>query len=105
MLEYFRSAIALRHRYPALRQGAMTTIHASGAQIAFVRHLRDSRLLAVVNAGDEDARLRLPVDPHFPDGTQLHTVFGPACQAVVDDGHLRWDIPARTASVMTDCEV
>ena len=105
MLEYFRSAIALRHRYPALRQGALTTIHASAAQIAFVRHDRDSRLLVLVNAGDEDARLRLPVDPHFPNGTRLQTVFGPACQAVVDDGHLLWDIPARTASVMANRDV
>ncbi len=100
MLEYFRAAIALRHRYPALRGGAMTTLHATEQQFAFVRHDHNNRLLVLINAGEEDARTRLPVASHFPNGTELTSVFGSTGRAVVDDNHLRWNIPARSACVL-----
>ena len=58
-LEYFRSAVALRHRYPVLRTGGMTTIHAVDQQYGFVRHDSNSQLLIVLNAADEEPQLRV----------------------------------------------
>lgn len=100
MLDYFRRAIALRRRYAVLRYGETTTIHAAAQHYAFLRHDRDSQLLVLLNAGDEDAQVRLPLEPHLHNVTRLRSVFGPTCQAAVDDSHLRLDIPARSASVM-----
>ena len=98
--EYFRRAVALRHRYPVLRTGEMTTLHAADRQYGFIRHDSSSQLLIMLNAADKDAHLRVPVEPHFCDNEQLESVFGPSCQAVVKDGHLRWNIPARTGCVL-----
>jgi cyclomaltodextrinase len=100
VLDYFRSVVALRHRYPVLRTGAMTTIHAADQQYGFVRHDSSSQLLVMINAGDKDAHLRVHVEPHFCDNEQLQSVFGPSCQAVVKEGHLQWTIPARTGCVL-----
>jgi cyclomaltodextrinase len=101
MLEYFRKMIALRHRYPALRRGKMVTIHAAEKHYAFLRYDRETRLLVVLNSGDEDARLRLGVAPHFSNGTVLADQLGPIGQVTVDDEHVRLNLPARTGCVLT----
>lgn len=101
MLEYFREAVALRHRYPVLRRGQITTVHADAQQYAFVRHDPDSQLLVVLNAADESAALQLPLEQFFENGTQMASIFGPPCQATVNDGRLPFNIPARSAAVIT----
>ncbi|MFW6171566.1 MAG: glycoside hydrolase family 13 protein [Planctomycetota bacterium] len=100
MLQYFQKAIALRHRSPVLRRGEMTTVHAADQQYAFARHDAESCLLVLLNAADETAHPRLPVERFFQDGTALVSLFGPPCSATVDKGHLEWNIPARSANVM-----
>lgn len=100
MRDYVRNAIALRHEYPVLRRGDMTTVHALDQQYAFARHDDTGQLLVVLNAGDDEAALRLHVEKQFPNGTELMSVFGPAHRATVDDGHLRWNVPPRTATVL-----
>jgi glycosidase len=100
MLEYFRNAIALRRRWPVLRRGDMTALYAAGQQYAFARHDGQSRLLIVLNAGDEHVRLCLPVEPFIVNGTRLTAVFGPRSHSVVENGQLPCDIPARSATVL-----
>ena len=79
----------------------MTTLHAEGQLYAFLRHDDTDRLLVLMNAGDDEVPMRLPVASEFPNGTTMQSVFGPTCLAAVDDGHLRWNVPARSATVLT----
>jgi cyclomaltodextrinase / maltogenic alpha-amylase / neopullulanase len=59
LLEYHRQLIGLRHTYPALRIGTYRSIYAVGSVYVFVRVLDDVKILVVVNAGMESAKVTL----------------------------------------------
>lgn len=101
MLDHVRAAVALRHRYPVLRRGEMTTIYASGCQYAFLRHDAHSRVLVLINAGNDTADVQLPLERFFGDGTVLESLFGTPGRATVEQGKLKWEVPGRSANVMT----
>lgn len=82
LLEFYRSAIALRHNHPALRTGAYKTLVAAGDIFGFSRSTCDSRnasrpktddsrpggdqLLALFNRGRSTARLAVPLGADRP---------------------------------------
>ncbi len=100
MLEYFRAAVALRHRWPALRHGVLTQLYAAGQQYAFLRHTDSQQLVVMLNAADDAASVTLRVAAHLSDGTRLEAVFGPTCQTTVVAGQASCQLPARTGVVL-----
>jgi cyclomaltodextrinase len=54
LLEHYRRAIALRHRYPVLRTGTFKAIHAAGDVYGFRRVLDRQEAVVVFNAGTSD---------------------------------------------------
>ncbi|MCP4835629.1 MAG: DUF3459 domain-containing protein [Phycisphaera sp.] len=62
-LAFYRDAIALRKAHPALRTGSFTTILTDDEQdvMAFVREDDSEEVLVVLNAGEDEARISLPV--------------------------------------------
>ncbi|MHB8970055.1 MAG: glycoside hydrolase family 13 protein [Pirellulaceae bacterium] len=100
MLSYFRNVIALRHAHPALREGEFQQLYAEGQQYAFVRQNASEILLVVCNMADSAAAMRLPTSPRLHDGRHLATLFGPATDAVVAEGHVRLTCPPRTGLIL-----
>ena len=62
-LAFYRDVIALRKAHPALRTGSFTTILTDDEQdvMAFVREDDSEEVLVILNAGEEEARISLPV--------------------------------------------
>jgi cyclomaltodextrinase / maltogenic alpha-amylase / neopullulanase len=100
MLGYFRAAIALRHRYPALRGGEFRQLSAHAQQYACMRRDDSDTLLVVLNMSDTAAQVTVPVSPYVRDGQQVVAVFGPHTQATVAHGQVLLSMPARTGSVL-----
>ncbi len=102
MLEYFRAAIRLRHQWPVLRHGALTSLAAVDQQYAFLRHSESGRLLVIINTADHAAQLDVSVTGSFPDGTHLKSVFGPDTELTVLDGRAHATIAARSGIVLSE---
>jgi maltooligosyltrehalose synthase len=63
MYETYRELIHLRRQYPALRRGDFTPLIRDDAKgvYAFQRTIADERVLVVINNGEYEQRVRLPV--------------------------------------------
>ena len=99
MLDYFRRAISLRHAHPAFRGGEFHELYAEERQYAFVRCNAAETLLVVVNAGDDVARISIPVHEYFDEGTTLRALFGDLAADVVGKGRVAVKVPARWGGV------
>lgn len=103
---FYRRAIALRRRHPALRTGLYHPIHAQGEIFAFGRTLEDETLLVIFNVGTSGAQLDLDLS-----GTPLDTE-GSIFEGVWNEGeYMKREsilrdvrIPARDALVLTRSE-
>jgi neopullulanase len=72
MIEFIKRLTALRKKYPALRRGAMTNLHANGKSYAFARHRPGTETVIVaLNAERQRVSLDLHVDRLIADGTRL----------------------------------
>jgi cyclomaltodextrinase / maltogenic alpha-amylase / neopullulanase len=63
-LDFYREAIGLRRAFPALRVGGIATLLTDDVQQVWVfeRMIEGERLLVALNAGDDEATIRLPVE-------------------------------------------
>ncbi len=59
---YVKALVALRHRYPALRQGTFGTLHAEGSVYVFAREVEGERIVGVLNTSAEAVTLSLSVE-------------------------------------------
>ncbi len=100
LLDYFKRAIRLRHEHRVLRHGCLTTLYAQGDVYAMARHLDGEALVVVLNSGEEEARVQVPVDEYFADGMELTDVFGADSRATVQDGQVHLALPAREGVVL-----
>ena len=101
MQEFFRQVIALRHAHPALRRGRFEPLYADSRQYAFLREDDDETLLVVLNAGDEAARISVPLGRHLADGESLRPLWGAATTGAVQGGHAIVSVPARAGGVLS----
>ena len=99
---FVRSAIALRHAHPALRQANLRVVAAAGPAIAYLRSDVESALVVGINAGDAPCRLSLDA-PELA-GRTLHAVLPDDARAVTigPDGAYALDVPARSGLVLAD---
>ena len=102
LLDYFKRAIALRHAHPVLRHGTLTTIYAEGLVYGMARHDQQETLLIVLNVGQDEQRVRLPVRDLMADGNRVGSIFGPELGAEVRDGQIELDLPARSGVVLAE---
>jgi neopullulanase len=70
---FVRELVHLRRAEAALRTGSATVVAAAGGAVAIERRLGETRLLVVVNASDEPARLELHLDG-VGDGARLQPI-------------------------------
>lgn len=59
--DFYRRAIGLRHRFPALRTGRFEGLYAQSDVYAFARELDGEVLLVLFNAGSQSVRFDLPL--------------------------------------------
>lgn len=59
--DFYRRAIALRHRFPALRIGGFETLYAQDGVYGFARELADEALIVLFNSNTTTARIDLPL--------------------------------------------
>lgn len=62
VLDYHKKAIAIRHKYPALRIGSYQVLFAEGSVYVFARVLDDEELIVALNVGTESQKISFEVD-------------------------------------------
>lgn len=102
LLDYIRSAIALRHAHPALRDGEFHQLDAVGSHYALLRKNDHETLVLMLNTDEAAGTVTAQVGPHIPNGHSLVTVFGPTGSAVVVDGQVQLQVAARSGVVLQD---
>jgi cyclomaltodextrinase len=97
LLDYTKAVIALRKAHPVLRRGSYRRLFAEGRLFAFARQVHDDVLVVLMNAGEEQRQVAIPLERA---GDQPATIFGPDLQARLADNLLQVDMPRRSASVL-----
>jgi neopullulanase len=100
---YFKKAIALRHRFPALRRGEYHALYAVGSLYIFGRKDKQDRLVIALNVADTPVELPLINDlVYFPEDGLLLNIFSGNNQAfrIGPQGRVAGlTIPARSGNV------
>jgi glycosidase len=99
-LAYHKQLIAIRHAHPALRRGRYEPLHHSPTTYTFGRVLEDDCLLVAVNVGEKAAKIEVPVQDVFAEGTALKAVYGKG-SATVEGGLVKLNLPARDGVILT----
>jgi len=106
---YFKKAIALRKRFPALRRGEYRSLYATGSLYLFGRKDEQDQLMIAFNVADNPVELPLVNDATFlPEGSLLLDVFSGSKQAFRIGPHGRVEgltISARTGMVFQVLQV
>lgn len=101
---YFKKAIALRHRFPALRGGDYNTLYAQGPLYIFGRQDAQDKLLVAFNISDNSGTLP-PIgnSPYLSEGDLLLDVFSGTNEVypIGANGQIQGlTLPARTGTVL-----
>jgi glycosidase len=100
LLEYFKSAIKVRQRYPVLRRGEFKQLYSRDSCYVFLRLDHTDALLVAVNAGSITIDARLEIGDYLEDGSTLNPVFGPGLPLQVSKGSVVLSVPARSGIVL-----
>jgi neopullulanase len=105
LLDFYRRAIALRHRYPALRTGRFRSLFGRDGVYAFLREQDSRHLVVAFNANATPVTVDLPlqaVSQGDLDARRFHAVWGEG-NYMLDRGQLPGVlIPAREGVVLAD---
>ncbi len=103
LLAFYRRAVAMRHQYPVLRTGSVTTVYAAQGVYGCMRQAGTQGAVVLFNTGTQPVRVSLDnLDPKW-NGSEFVGVWNHG-RHVVQDGNLQ-DImaPARDALVLVNC--
>jgi neopullulanase len=102
LLAFFRRAVALRHKHPALRRGRYTRLLADDQHnvCAFGRQGEQETLVVVLNNGQQSYQLDVPANGLFADGAVLHDVWGDSEAYVVNDRITQMALAPRSGAVL-----
>ncbi len=100
LLDFYRRAVALRHRYPALSLGGFETLVADNQLYAFRRDWEDQTAIVVFNAGRHDAVLDLDKLHADQDGQTFTNVWQTGEYRVQGGKLAGLQVPARGAAVL-----
>ena len=98
LLDFYRRAVALRHRYEVLRTGAFEAVYAADAVYAFRRVLNRQYAVVVFNTAPDAVRLTIPLPEASPE--DLTQAWPPDAAATfrLEQGRLDVSAPAREAA-------
>ena len=103
LFDYYRSVIALRHEYPALRRGSFDVLTADNERniIVYARTLGDETVIVLLNRSDEAHSLRVPLPE--PLWTPFAAVFSTSegYRLQQDESGLILDMPELSGLVLT----
>lgn len=99
--EFYRQAIALRHRHPALRTGDFWPLHAEAGVYAFRRRLEEEQIIVIFNAATESRRPMIQL-PEIEEAT-FQQIWPPHKDNTyrVEGGEVRPSLPPRQALGLT----
>ncbi len=101
LLDYYRRAVGLRRKHPALQAGSHQTVYAAGEVYGFVRATAEETLLALFNTGQASAKITVASATWLPDDTLCRAVWGRG-EAISRNGKLEGVVvPARGALVLS----
>jgi glycosidase len=100
LLDYFKTAIKLRHDYAALRQGRFDQVFAKDDCYIFLRSDQANTMLVAVNAGSSPVDARLDIAEHLGDGSIFTPVLGPGTPLQVSGGAISFQVHARSGFVL-----
>jgi neopullulanase len=98
--QFYKSVIALRHAYPALRTGDFSFVQAQGRTAAYRRKLGKQEIVVVFNAG------KVPADVQLPSNRLGHHTYQMAWPQAsgqvlpVNRDGLKVELPAQSAVVL-----
>ncbi len=85
----------LKGEHPSLSEGGMKFLYASGPVAAIARSTQDEAFLAVLSAGGQDARVRLPLGAIGAEGLEDRDVMGESVSwRRLDEHAVEMDVPA-----------
>jgi len=85
---FFKTCIALRKKYRALRDGSFNVVYAEDKCLVYVRSQGDEKLVIAINSGAAAATINVVVNGMFQDGQMLQTVLGKKASYTVGGGRL-----------------
>jgi cyclomaltodextrinase len=97
LFTFIKACIKLRSSQPALRHGEFQTVYAQDHCYGFIRSTQESRVLVVLNAGENSHPARIP-SSSFPGGNFI-SLLGQT-RAVIDAGHLALELEPRSGVVL-----
>jgi len=74
--DFFKSCIALRKAYPALRRGEFLTLFAQDQRYAYMRRLGGETLVVALNNGPRTWQMDINLGESSFSGLQSHTLLG-----------------------------
>jgi neopullulanase len=100
LLAFYRRATALRHRYPALRTGALQRLYARHGVYAFARTLPQQCAVVIVNTQTRSTTLDIDLTGLVGTDLVFEGVWNGGCYAVQGQRLHGVTIPARDAAVL-----
>jgi len=96
LLGYAKDVIALRKKNPALRRGDHKRLYATDGVYCYSRAFENKTFIVGMNASESPYL----VEVHYDAKKNPKVVFGEALDISVNDGHLKFNIPARSGVVL-----
>ena len=96
LLNYAKEVIALRTKNPALRRGDYKRLWSADGVYAFSRSFEEKTFIVALNASESPQQVHVTYEAK----SNPKPVFGEASKISVEDGRLRFTIPARSGVVL-----
>lgn len=101
LFSYYQSVVKLRHRFPCLRLGTVTTLYSQDGVYAFGRSHNDQRMVVLFNSKNESVSLNLPVKKITTKNMKFKSIWGKSYSDTGYNGQLRKIMmPARSAVIL-----
>jgi neopullulanase len=101
LLDFFRRAIALRHRWRALRTGTFEALYAKDNVYAFRRRLADEDLIVIFNVDSRPTRVDLSLGNDSVGNGSYEGIWNSGSYPALDDRLTGVRVPARDALVLS----
>jgi neopullulanase len=95
-----KKMIALRKQHRALRDGGFRVLYAEKMTVAYLREHGNEKLIVVLNAGQELARVEIHTNDALPNSAVFKSVFGRRATATTKNGLLSVKIGAREGLIL-----
>lgn len=104
LLNFFRRAITLRHRYPVLRTGSFQRLYARGGVYAFGRELAQQRAVVIFNTNTEATTLNLKLGGVARQGQMFEGVWHSGRYEAKAGKLPGVTVPARDAAILVSAD-